>query len=359
MDDAGSRSTDIAARVRFGEQPGEASTLANDDDIKKLILGCDRVAAWPEMAAMVRRGGAPSADSIPCWHYPELACEALGGEPSAALPAMAAITCLLNGIHLLDDLLDEDADGLQHRLGVGTTANLATAFHAVASQLMAEAELPTEVREAALRRVAAATLDTAWGQHLDSRPQRPEDAEASYWQITATKTPPLFAAAFYLGALCGGADLEAAQNLATLAHPIGKVIQCGDDMSDALARPAKPDWRRSWTNLVLLYAQLAEHPERRRLATLMPQVDEAAALEEAQAILVRCGAISFGCYHVIAGYRDACRSLRQLPLVTYEPLGRLLESLIQPTRRLFARHDIAPPPDLRQRDLWRPSGIEP
>ncbi len=303
---------------------------------------------------MIGGGGTPSTDSIPCWHYPELACEAVGGEASRALPAMAAIVCLLNGIHLLDDLLDEDADGLQHRLGVGTTANLAAAFHAVAGQLMADAALPPKIREAAQRQVATATLETAWGQHLDSRPQRPEDAEATYWQITATKTPPLFAAAFFLGALCGGADPETAQTLTTLAQPIGKIIQCGDDMSDALARPAKPDWQRGWTNLVILYAEVAEHPERQRLVALMEDIADRDALEEAQAILVRCGAISFGCYHVVEGYRDACRLLRQLPLATPEPLGRLLESLIQPTRHLFAKHGIDITPDLKRRDLWRP-----
>ena len=323
-----------------------------NDDIKGLILSLDTVAGWPEMADIVRQGGGSGA-GIPCWSYPELACEAVGGTASSALAAKAAITCLLNGIHLLDDLLDEDPGGLQHSLGVGTTANLGGAFQAAAGQLMAAADLPATGRDAAQRQVATAILETAWGQHLDSRPSPPEDAESTYWQVTATKTPPLFAAAFFLGALCGGAEEDTAQAIATLAQPIGKIIQCGDDMSDALARPAKPDWQRGWTNLVILYAEVADHPERAHFKTLVQRIDDADALSEAQAILVRCGAISYGCYHVIEGYREACQMLRRLPLVTPEPLGRLLESLIRPTRLLFARHDIDIPPDLAQQDLWR------
>lgn len=325
------------------------------NDIKHLLLSLDQVSVWPEMVDIVRRGGSKRPGSIACWEYPLLACEAVAGPPQDALPAMATIASLLNSIHLLDDLLDEDPNGIHHRLGVGPTANIAAAFQAAAAQLIATADLPTPTLCAAQASVAAASIKTAWGQHLDTCALGDRDPETTYWQVTTAKTPPLFASAFFLGALCGGAEVEVAEQIANLGLPIGKIIQAGDDMTDALATPAKPDWRSGWNNLAILFAQTAEHDERRRFIELLPQVEASEALVEAQRILVRCGAISFACYHVIEGYQDACRMLRQLELPDTEPLGRLLESLIQPSRDLFTRHDIEMPEGLVTNDSWRRS----
>lgn len=328
--------------------------MPSSAEIKQHIAALEGIARWPEMLEIVQRGGGKRPGSIACWEYPQLACEAVGGDPCRALPAMAAVACLLNGIHLLDDLLDEDPDGLQHTLGVGTTANIAAAFQAAASRIVVEAR-PTdpEAHPEALRQVAAAALDTAWGQHLDTRDLGDRDPETAYWTVTAAKTPPLFAAALALGALYGGADVETARRIATLAQPIAKVIQSGDDMTDALSTPAKPDWQSRWNNLVILFAQTAEHPQRRRFLELLDLVDSPEALTEAQRILVSCGAVSFGCYHVIEGYREACRLLADLQLPHPAALGRLLESLVQPSRELFAKHDIEIPAPLRELEAWR------
>ena len=99
---------------------------------------------------------------------------------------------------------------------------------------------------------------------------------------------------------------------------------------------------------------LADHPEQERFQELQARVDDTEALTEAQHILVRCGAISFGCYHVIEGYREACGQLRALSLPRADALGKLLESLVQPSRELFARHGIETPEVLRELEAWRP-----
>lgn len=327
--------------------------MPTSHDTKQLILSLDRVAGWSEMAEIVRRGGDPRPGSIACWEYPALACRAVGGEARQALPAMAAIASLLNGIHLIDDLIDEDPDGIHHQLGVGTTANIAGAFQAAAVQLIAKADLPEPALRAAQQSLAGATIDTAWGQHLDSRELGDRDAESTYWQVTNAKTPPLFASAFLLGALCGGAKPERAEEIAQLAQPIGRVIQVGDDMTDALAMPAKPDWRSRWNNLVILFAQTAQHGERQRFLELQKHIDQEDALVEAQRILVSSGAISFACYHVIEGYREACSMLRDMAVAEPAPLGELLESLIRPSRELFASQGIAPPEGLLASEPWR------
>ncbi len=308
------------------------------ESVKERILSLDQVRAWPEMAEVVRAGHRP-AEGIPCWEYPLLSCEAVGSAPEKALPAVASTVCLLNSIHLIDDLIDDDPDGLFRRLGHGTVANLAVAFQAAASEVLEGSDLDATRMAAAHRSVARAGLGTAFGQNLDVTAPT-GDLEESYWRSAEAKTPPLFGTAFYLGAICGGADEALAAEIERLATPIGRMIQAGDDMTDALADPPDPDWKTGWNNLVLLYATLADHPERDRFLELAPRIEEDGVLREAQEILVRCGAVSYGCYHVIEGYR-ASRDLLSTVVVPHpEALERLLDQLILPARLLFERLQI-------------------
>ena len=308
------------------------------EDVKKRILSLEQVRAWPEMAEVVRAGHRP-AEGIPCWEYPLLACEAVGSAPEKALPAVASTVCLLNSIHLIDDLIDDDPDGLFRRLGHGTVANLAVAFQAAASEVLEGSELDATRMAAAHRSVARAGLGTAFGQNLDVT-EPTGDLEESYWRSAEAKTPPLFGTAFCLGALCGGADEALAAEIERLAVPIGRMIQAGDDMTDALADPPDPDWKTRWNNLVLLYATLADHPDRDRFLELAPRTEEAGVLREAQEILVRCGAVSYGCYHVIEGYRASRDMLSAVAVPHPEALERLLDQLILPARLLFERLQI-------------------
>lgn len=316
------------------------------DRIKERMLSVPLVAGWPEVADIVRSGKSKGT-SIPCWEYPLLACRAVGGDDLDAVPGMAATAALLNSIHLLDDMLDEDEKGLYHTLGPGHVANIATAFQAVAAQMLDGLDLPPNRLAALHLAVARGGLATAYGQYLDASP--PEgDPEERYWRVTLSKTPPLFGAAFFLGAVLGGADLELAARIEALGAPVGKMIQAGDDMTDALESPPDPDWKTGgWGNLVILFARVAEHAEKERFESLLGAVHEdAEALEEAQDILVRCGAMSYGCYHVVQSYREGRDALDSLALPNPEALGRLLEELITPARRLFENLGIEPPDEL-------------
>lgn len=308
------------------------------DEVKELILSLDQVRDWPEMARVVRAGHRP-AEGIPCWEYPILACEAVGGRAGQALPAVASTVCLLNSIHLIDDLIDDDPQGLFHKIGSGTVANLAVAFQAAAAEVLEGHQLAGDRLAAAQSSVARAGLGTAFGQNLDVTEPR-GDLEENYWRAAEAKTPPLFGAAFFLGALFAGADEALAGEIERLAVPIGRMIQAGDDMTDALADPADPDWKTRWNNLVLLYATLAEHAERDRFLELAADVEAPGALHEAQEILVRSGAVSYGCYHVIEGYRASRKVLESISLPRPEALGSLLDQLILPARLLFDRFEI-------------------
>ena len=317
------------------------------DQIKERMLAIPTVAEWPEVAQIVRSGKSKGT-SIPCWEYPLLACRAVGGDDQRAIPGMAATAALLNSIHLLDDMLDEDEKGLYHTLGSGHVANIATAFQAIATQMLDGLDLPPDRLAALHLAVARGGLSTAFGQYLDASP--PEgDPEERYWRVTLSKTPPLFGAAFFLGAVLGGAELELASRIETLGQAVGRMVQAGDDMTDALETPPDPDWKTGWNNLVILYARVAEHQERERFESLLDQVHhDPASLEEAQDILVRCGAVSYGCYHVVQGYRQGRDTLAALGLPHPEALGGLFEELIAPARRLFESLGIEPPEELRR-----------
>lgn len=319
------------------------------EEIKTRLLSLPEIAAWPAMADIVRAGRA-GGNSIPCWEYPLLACRAVGGEDERALPGMTATACLLNGIHLVDDLLDEDPKGQHHKIGIGHAANIALAFQAAAYRVLEEVDLPPETLAEAQKSITRACLGTACGQNMDASPLE-GDPEEAYWRVTSAKTPPLFGTAFFLGALLGGAELQIAFGIEALAGSIGRVIQVGDDMTDALETPAKPDWKTRWNNLAILYALVAEHEEKERFQNLLERVDDPQILDEAQEILVRCGAISYGTYQVIQNYQQGTQDLVALALPHPEELGRLLESLVNPARNLFKRLGIEAPPELAEQ-LW-------
>src|SRR5215213_3937205 len=192
---------------------------------KDLILALRSVAEWPEMAELVQRVQPRGLFGV--WDHPKAACEAVGGSPEAAEPGSAAILCSLLSIHLVDDLLDEDPDGDYRRLGPGSAANLALAFQAAGHQILDGARPGPQIRAALQAILSQMALVTAHGQSLDARDLRDED---EYWHVVRCKTPPLFAAAFSIGALLGGGPHEAVDRLGRLGGLLGLCVQVSDDL---------------------------------------------------------------------------------------------------------------------------------
>lgn len=308
------------------------------DELKERLLAVPELAGWPQARALVAR--LEEVRPMSSLEYPLLAAEAVGGERRQAYPAAAAVFCLQTAIHLVDDMLDLEADGLYRQLGEGRTANLALALQAAGLRLIDDAGLSAGRRAAVLQRLAAMSLATAYGQDRDLEPAA---AEAGYWQVVGAKTPPLFAAALFSGAVMGGAPLPTARRVEALGQEIGMIIQINDDLHDAMEVPAKPDWRRPGNNLPILYAATAEHDERRRFLDLLPRVGDRAALEQAQEILVTSGAMSYCCYHVIEHYRRARRRIDALSLPRAGRLRRLLAHHVEPLRALLRRVGVEQP----------------
>ena len=295
---------------------------------------------WAELGAMIERP--VHRDAVSAWDYPILACQAVGGKPESALPAAAAVFAAMISIHLVDDMLDEDPAGDYHRLGAGVVANLALAFQALGHQTLVDPDVPPEVQQATQAIYSAMMMATSKGQHLDKQGAR---SEADYWHIAEAKTPPLFGAALRMGACLGGGSATVAAELEELGRRLGLLVQVSDDLSDALATPARPDWNRPANCLPILYGLTADHADRGQLERLCGLVGDPSSLGEAQKILLRSGAVSY-CIFKLVELSDEIRGrLARIRLVDPRPMERLLEVNTRPLRRTLASLGVEPVPE--------------
>ncbi len=310
----------------------EARTAADVtfEAIKERIRSVSEVAAWPHMLQLMER--VVHRESLSVWDYPAAACQATGGNPDTALAGAAAVFCSLISIHLVDDMLDDDPKGDYHRIGAGRAANLALAFQAAGHLVLDAPELDPGLRAESHAVFARMSIGTAFGQDLDSQELR---CEQDYWRTVEAKTPPLFGAAFRLGALFGRAARPTADGLDAFGQVLGRFVQVSDDMSDALETPARADWGRRSNNLPILYAMTAEHPNRERFLELSLCTDDSVALEEAQKILLRSGAVSYCAFKMIALSQEAREVLLKTPLLDAAPIERILTAHLRPLHKLL------------------------
>lgn len=267
------------------------------------------------------------------WHFPIRACEAVGGNASDARTAVAAITCAHMAIMLIDDILDEDPRGAYHQLGVGRVSNLAIGLNSLgvnvllASDHLANPALAAQTLNSMMQR-------TAFGQDLDiMNPQ----TEEGYWAVARAKSSPYFGAALYIGALCGRAPIEIADQLLQFGHIFGEIMQIHDDLNDCLSVPANVDWLSGRSPLPILFAQIVDHPDRERFIELRGKVEDSEALEEAQSILIHCGAISYSVNELLKRHAQSLELLSRIPLKNAQPIESLLDEAIAPIRHLFTQ----------------------
>lgn len=288
------------------------------------------VQSWPGLHAGLERSKHKQPTS---WQLPAIGCETFGGPPQDALTAIAAMTCSQISMLLVDDILDQDPRGEYLKIGEGPAANLAVGLATLAISLLLDDDgLPDS--HAAARVMSGMMATVARGQELDIQN---EASEAHYWEVTHAKSAVFFGTGLYLGAFYTSADPEAAAELLALGQIYGEVMQIHDDLNDCLANPANPDWLGGRYPLPILFAEVVDHPQRERFLELRPQVAESAALEEAQAILVSSGAISYCVNELMLRHENALSKLDRLQPPNPEPLQRLLNEVIAPVKHLFEK----------------------
>jgi geranylgeranyl pyrophosphate synthase len=314
--------------------------LVSLEDVMAQVLDLPEVAAWPEMANLFER-------TVPRynvkWELPLMACHAVDGEESIAVVGAAAVACMQLSLVLVDDMLDNDPRGAYNRLGSAVASNLAFAFQAAAFRLIEQAPVEAERHAAVYASLAQMALACSFGQDLDARNL---GGEESYWRVVKTKSSPFFGTSLYIGALLGRASFEVAERLRKVGLLIGEIIQVYDDLMDALQSPASPDWTQRRNNLAILYALTIDHPERTRFEALRDQVDDSQALEAAQQILIRCGAVSYCVYHIIKRHQAARRLLDGPSLADTGPLRNLIHGQTKPLVNLLQSAGASIPPEL-------------
>jgi geranylgeranyl pyrophosphate synthase len=292
--------------------------------------------AWREMRAILQRIAAGHPRD---WQLPIVACQAVGAPAEKAIPASAALACAQISIILVDDMLDDDPRGEYHRIGSGRAANFALAFQAAGFDALIGSKANSSVKWEALNSLRHTMLTTAYGQELDV--QNPGD-EVSYWRVVENKSGPFFGCAIHLGALHGEADTNTADKLKKLGNLYGEMIQIYDDLNDTLAVPANPDWLQKRKPLPILFALSVNHPERIKFEELYKNISIGSALQEAQEILIRCGALSYCVDQLLRRHRVAQNILDKTPLPDREGIDSLLKEVIAPVWKLFETLGLSP-----------------
>lgn len=168
-----------------------------------------------------------------------LACEALGGDRRAALPAAAAIELLHNFTLIHDDVEDASAERhgrptLWRLYGEAQAINAGDGMFALAqATLLRLAERGTRADRvvAAARVLDEASLRLCEGQHLDlTYAEREAISEDEYVAMIEGKTAALLAASCAIGALLPGADERAVDGMRAFGRELGLAFQVRDDV---------------------------------------------------------------------------------------------------------------------------------
>jgi geranylgeranyl pyrophosphate synthase len=304
--------------------------------VVECLLAIPMFESWSELGELLKRVASRKPRA---WWLPVRACQAVGGTFGQAVPASAAFACMQISISLLDDMLDKDPRGEHHRLGEAQAANMASAFQALGAEALVASKSPQRAKLAMLYRINHMALSTAFGQYLDI--QNPQDEEA-YWRLVENKSGLYFEAAFSLGVLAGGATDEVVEKIKQFGQLYGQMIQIHDDINDAMAIPANPDWTQKRSSLPILFACLVDHPARSRFLQLYQEVSEPETLKEAQDILIRCGAVSYCVDQLLQRQRAAQELLESFPLKRRASLDELLEEMVAPVHKLFQALEQSP-----------------
>lgn len=289
---------------------------------------------WNELQAIFQRAASAKPKH---WLLPLRTCESMGGDvstPRQAFPALLAVACGHIGIILVDDMLDDDPRGVHVDAGRAATANMASALQSAAGVAISASNMNPAAKLRAMEAVNAMFLSTSLGQYWDVKTILEDDE--TYWKIARAKSSPFFSTAFEVGALAGGASLGLAAQVRELGVIYGEMIQIHDDLDDSLATPAKPDWNAGRASLPILFAQVVDHPARSRFEELRLHVcEQAAALEEAQQILIECGAVSYCIHELLERYDRARGLISALKIERHEALEKIFEDVTQPVFRLL------------------------
>ncbi|WP_374991116.1 family 2 encapsulin nanocompartment cargo protein polyprenyl transferase [Streptomyces sp. LHD-70] len=173
------------------------------------------------------------------------AARALGGSPTEAVKAAAAVELVHNFTLLHDDVIDRDSTR-RHRptawtvFGDADAILAGDALQALALRVLADDQHPAA--GAAAARLAACVVELCEGQHVDTAlEERPCDRVTldECLGVAEAKTGALLGCACAVGALYAGAGLEEVEAMDAFGRQAGLAFQLIDDVIGIWGDPAR------------------------------------------------------------------------------------------------------------------------
>ncbi|MFM9366819.1 family 2 encapsulin nanocompartment cargo protein polyprenyl transferase [Streptomyces sp. Da 82-17] len=173
------------------------------------------------------------------------AARALGGSPTAAVKAAAAVELVHNSTLLHDDVIDRDSTR-RHRptawtvFGDADAILAGDALQALAFRVLADDPHPASGDAAA--RLAACLMELCEGQHVDTALEDRSCDEVTLdesMSVAEAKTGALLGTACALGALYAGAEWEQVEAMDAFGRQAGLAFQLIDDIIGIWGDPAR------------------------------------------------------------------------------------------------------------------------
>ena len=270
-----------------------------------------------------------------------LACEALGGDVKAALPAAAAVELVHNFSLIHDDIQDGNSERHNRPTvwwvwGPAQAINAGDGMHALARLALLRQTGEGMSPERTLKAVGLldqACLRLCEGQYLDlTYQERVDISQDAYFKMVEGKTAALISCAAELGAVMSSAEEPVVQAMAQFGAKLGTAFQIRDDILDLwgqqdTGKPLAGDILNKKKSLPIVYAiENASGAERRTLGDVyFKRVMEPEDIDKIIEVLGTLGAREFCQAKADALCNEAVQSLKDAGLTSQQSEG--LEAL--------------------------------
>ena len=266
-----------------------------------------------------------------------LACEALGGDVKAALPAAAAVELVHNFSLIHDDIQDGNSERHNRPTvwwvwGPAQAINAGDGMHALARLALLRQTGEGMSPERTLKAVGLldqACLRLCEGQYLDlTYQERVDISQDAYFKMVEGKTAALISCAAELGAVMSSAEEPVEQAMAQFGAKLGTAFQIRDDILDLwgqqdTGKPLAGDILNKKKSLPIVYAiENASGAERRTLGDVyFKRVMEPEDIDKIIEVLETLGAREFCQAKADALCDEAIQSLKDAGMTSQQTEG--------------------------------------
>ena len=266
-----------------------------------------------------------------------LACEALGGDVKAALPAAAAVELVHNFSLIHDDIQDGNSERHNRPTvwwvwGPAQAINAGDGMHALARLALLRQTGEGMSPERTLKAVGLldqACLRLCEGQYLDlTYQERVDISQDAYFKMVEGKTAALISCAAELGAVMSSAEEPVVQAMAQFGAKLGTAFQIRDDILDLwgqqdTGKPLAGDILNKKKSLPIVYAiENASGAERRTLGDVyFKRVMEPEDIDKIIEVLGTLGAREFCQAKADALCNEAIQSLKDAGMTSQQTEG--------------------------------------